>query len=154
MLTQIREQLHRWADRYFRTPSAGTAAQQAANLGAQGERYAARYLRKRGYKILEQGHRQRRGEIDIVAVDQDTIVFVEVKTRNSGRHGTPAQAVDATKQRFLTRAALIYLKKHGLLELPCRFDVIAIVWPPGQRKPKLQHFQNAFEAHGPGSLWG
>jgi putative endonuclease len=116
-------------------------------LGQRGERAAARYLRRRGYRILAVGDRlKHRDELDIVAVDGQTIVFVEVKTRSSASQGNPAEAVDAAKQRRLTRLALTFLKRHGLLERPVRFDVIAITWAPNSRRPTIVHFLNAFEA--------
>jgi putative endonuclease len=122
-------------------------------LGPRGERYAARWLRKRGYKIVAGGHRTRYGEIDLVAVLGETIVFVEVKTRASRELGDAAEAVDAQKQRRFARAALGFLKEHGLLEYPVRFDVIAIVWPANARTPELLHLPNAFEPSGFGQFF-
>ncbi len=117
-------------------------------LGVRGEAAAARFLKRRGYKIVARGDRLKPGEIDLVAVDRQTVVFVEVKTRESAEAGQPAEAVDAAKQRRLTRAAVAYLKRHGLLECPARFDVVAVTWPAGQRRPAIEHFVNAFEAAG------
>src|SRR5262249_28472018 len=104
-------------------------------LGQQGEAAAARYLRRLGYKILVRGDRGQLGELDFVAVDGRTLVFVEVKTRRSTDAGDPADAVDQVKQRRLTRLALGYMKRHGLLSYPARFDVVAVVWPEGAREP-------------------
>jgi putative endonuclease len=119
------------------------------SLGQRGEVAAARFLRRRGYKIIAQGNRLRSGELDLVAVDRDrTIVFVEVKTRQSQDAGHPSEAVTPDKQRRLTRLAVTYLKRHGLLEYPARFDVIAITWPDDKWRPQIEHFQNAFEAAG------
>jgi len=84
-----------------------------------------------------------------VAVDRDTIVFVEVKTRTSADAGDPSEAVGADKQRRLTHLALGWLKRHGLMEQPARFDVVAITWPEGCRRPQVEHYPNAFEATGP-----
>ncbi len=81
-------------------------------------------------------------------LDCSTIVFVEVKTRQSQALGHPAEAVDARKQRKLTRLAVTFLKRHGLLEYPARFDVVAITWPGGRGRPQIEHFVNAFEAMG------
>jgi putative endonuclease len=117
-------------------------------LGVRGEAAAARYLKRRGYHIVARGDRLKPGEIDLVAVDRQTVIFVEVKTRESAEAGHPAEAVDAAKQRRLTRAAVAYLKRHGLLECPARFDVVAVTWPAGQRRPAIEHFVNAFEAAG------
>lgn len=88
------------------------------------------------------------GEIDIVAVDGRVIVFVEVKTRASQAAGHPAEAVDLRKQQRLTRAARLWLKRHRLMNLPARFDVIAITWPAEQRRPTIEHFRNAFPGWG------
>jgi putative endonuclease len=118
-------------------------------LGERGEAAAARFLRWRGYKIIARGDRlKRRDELDIVAVQGKTIVFVEVKTRTSADVGHPAEAVDAEKQRRLTRLAVTFLKRHYLLEYPARFDVIAITWPSDKWRPRIEHIQNAFEAAG------
>ena len=88
-----------------------------------------------------------------VAVDGRTVVFVEVKTRHSTDAGHPADAVDADKQRRLTRLALAYLKRHDLLEHSARFDVLAVTWPDSRRKPTIDHYKNAFEAVGRGQMF-
>jgi len=118
------------------------------SLGRRGEDAAAKFLRKLGYVILARGHRGRIGEIGLIAVDGRTVVFVEVKTRTSQDAGHPADAVDEDKQRRLTRLALAYMKRHDLLECSARFDVVAITWPDAKSKPKIEHFQNAFEPIG------
>jgi putative endonuclease len=117
-------------------------------LGQRGEAAAARYLRRHGYKILARGDRFGPGELDLVALDGKTIVFVEVKTRESAAVSHPADAVDANKQRRLTRLAVTFLKRHGLLECPARFDVIAITWPAKKWFPTIEHIKNAFDAVG------
>lgn len=117
-------------------------------LGRRGEDAAARYLRKLGYIIVARSHRDQIGEIDLIAVDGRTVVFVEVKTRTSHDAGHPADAVDEAKQRRLTRLALAYLKRHDLLECSARFDVVAVTWPADSGRPTIEHFQNAFEAVG------
>ena len=118
-------------------------------MGQRGEAAAARFLRRRGYKIVARGHRLWPGELDLVAVDRDrTIVFVEVKTRQSQDAGHPSEAVTPAKQRRLTRLAVTFLKRHGLLEYPARFDVIAVTWPEARRSPTIEHITNAFEAVG------
>jgi putative endonuclease len=136
---QNAEQIWAWLRRVF----------PKRTLGQRGEAAAARYLRRQGYKIIALGDRlKRRDELDIVAVQRKTIVFVEVKTRSSSDDGHPAEAVDAAKQRRLTRLAVTFLKRHGLLEHSARFDVIAVTWPEGKRHPEIEHIQNAFEAVG------
>jgi len=121
-------------------------------FGNQGEREAARYLKRQGYRILARQSRSRMGEIDLIALDQNTIVFVEVKTRRSQRAGHPSEAVDREKQRQLTRAALAWLKRRRRLNSPGRFDVIAITWQAGQA-PLILHYRNAFEATGFGQMY-
>jgi putative endonuclease len=117
-------------------------------LGYLGERAAETFLKRKGYKIVARGLRLRGGELDLVAIDRRTVVFVEVKTRRSEQFGSPAEAISPPKQRYLTRAALFYLKRHGLLEHESRFDVVAVLWPQQTKQPTIEHFQNAFEASG------
>lgn len=117
-------------------------------LGPRGEQLAARFLQQQGYRIIARGHRQRLGEIDLIALDGETLVFVEVKTRQSQQAGDPAEAVDFRKQERMTRAALIYLKRRGLLQQAARFDVVSIVWESAETPPVIRHFVNAFEAVG------
>lgn len=121
-------------------------------LGDRGERLAARYLQKQGFRILQRGYRARvtRGEIDLIAREGDVLVFVEVKTRRQGR---PAEAVSVEKQRRLTLAAFHFLKRYKLLEVKSRFDVVAIVWPEEDALPQVEHFRNAFEPVGKGQMF-
>lgn len=118
------------------------------SLGERGEREAAKFLKRLGYKIVFTRHRQRYGEVDIIAVDGQTVVFVEVKTRRDASLGRPAEAVDRQRQQRQTRAALAFLKSHGLLEYASRFDVVEIVWPTEKKRPDIRHIKNAFEAVG------
>ncbi len=117
-------------------------------LGARGERAAAGYLRRRGYHLVQRQAKNLFGEIDLIAVDGRTLVFVEVKTRSSHDAGHPADAVTRDKQRRLTRIALAYLRHNDLLEHSARFDVIAITWPPKRWRPDIEHYRNAFEPDG------
>lgn len=119
-------------------------------FGDRGEREAARYLRRQGMKILHRGYRTGHGEIDLIALDGNVVVFVEVKAR---RQGSPAEAVTPEKQRRLTLAALHFLKKHNLLDERCRFDVVAIVWPEDRSPPEIDHIRDAFEAVGRGQMF-
>ena len=115
-------------------------------LGNRGENAAARFLRKRGYRILARNCRNHWGEIDIIARDGDWIVFVEVKTRSSHAAGHPAEAVTHRKQVQLTKLALGWLKQRRLLDHRARFDVIALTWPQGTSTPQIEHFVHAFQA--------
>jgi len=117
-------------------------------LGQRGERAAERHLRRSGYRIVARGDRSKWGELDLIAVDGETVVFVEVKTRDGQDAGHPSEAVNLTKRRKLTRLAVSFLKRHGLLESPARFDVVAVTWPQDARRPQIEHFKNAFEAVG------
>ena len=94
-------------------------------MGSRGERRAARYLRWHGYRILARNFRAAGAEIDLVALDGETLVFVEVKTRRSEAAGSPLAAVDARKQARLRRAAEVYAVRAGT-QRPVRFDVVAI----------------------------
>ncbi len=122
-------------------------------LGQRGEDAAARFLKRLGYTIVARGQRDKLGELDIIAVDGRTIVFVEVKTRASAEGGEPHEAVTPIKQQRMTRVALGYLRRHRLLEYAARFDVIAVTWPPGEQRPTIEHFQNAFEPAGRGQMF-
>lgn len=124
------------------------------SLGELGELQAKKFLQKLGYKIIAHGHRQRLGEIDLIALDGSAVVFVEVKTWVSDDQADPSSAVDLAKQDKITRTALVYLKRHRLLDQPARFDVISIVWDGSPaRTPRIRHFKNAFEAVGRGQLF-
>ena len=117
-------------------------------LGDRGERAAARYLRRQGFEILARQQAGRLGEIDLIARDGDTIVFVEVKTRTSAVAGDPVEAVTPAKQQQMTRVALAWLKQRGLLECRARFDVVALIWAEGASQPEITHYRHAFEAAG------
>lgn len=112
-------------------------------LGHAGEEIACAYLRKKKYDILTRGFRLFRGEIDIVARDGGTLVFVEVKTRADESFGRPEEAVTPGKQRQIRKIALGYLVEHPLGDLACRFDVISILFGDGNGH-RLEHFVDAF----------
>ncbi|MFO0940778.1 MAG: YraN family protein [Pirellulales bacterium] len=123
-------------------------------LGASGERLAEEFLKKLGYKILARGYRSRLGEIDLIAVDGNCIVFVEVKTWNQATTADPSAAVDLEKQGKITRTALSYLKQHRLFNRSARFDVVAIVIPTNsEAEAVIRHYKSAFEAVGQGQLF-
>lgn len=119
-------------------------------LGRAGERAAARYLRRHGYRIVARRHRRLRGEIDLVAVAPDrTLVFVEVKTRRGDDNVAPGAAVTPQKQRRIVTAALGFVAEHGLEGVPIRFDVVAVAWPLGRRRPVIRHESAAFSPPDP-----
>jgi len=112
--------------------------------GKEGERIAAAFLKKNGYRICETNFRCPLGEIDIVARGKTgEIVFIEVKTRKSRELGYPEQAVNTKKQRKMSQLALWYLQKKKLTEINARFDVIAITLLPCG--PEIKLIQNAFD---------
>jgi len=110
----------------------------AKRLGSAGEKRAATYLAGLGMRIVERNYRCRQGEIDLIAWDGDTLVFVEVKARRSGDCGTPEEAVSPAKQRKLRQVALWYLARLGY-EPFCRFDVVSVAGD------QVTHFRAAFE---------
>lgn len=119
--------------------------------GQYGERLAAIYLERCGYRILERSFRTRLGEIDLIAAWGDScIVFVEVKTwwTEWQNAGGPSDAVDDEKQRKITQTALVYCKRHGLLDTSGRADVIEVTFDELTRRPIFRHIENAFEAVG------
>ncbi len=114
-------------------------------LGDRGENMAARELRNKGYKIIVRNFSCEMGEIDIIARDGSTLVFVEVKTRVDDSQVSPEQQVNDHKQHQITKAAKYYLTRYGVPQPPARFDVVAIVWPTG-RQPQITHIEDAFGA--------
>lgn len=112
-------------------------------LGRIGEDLACGHLRGRGYEIVARGFKVMRGEIDIVARDGGTLVFVEVKTRADEDYGRPEESVTPAKQRQLRRLAQGYLMLQAAGEVPCRFDVVAIIYR-GPDDVRLTHFTDAF----------
>ena len=113
------------------------------DFGKKSESIATGHLKKHGYKILEQNYRTKLGEIDIIAKDKDTLVFVEVKARSSNRFGNPKWAVTPKKQRKISMVALLYIKSTKQSNVKARFDVVAI--SSAKDKPSIEIIKNAFE---------
>ncbi len=146
---RVRDVIVRFLTRWpFLSRSLNSKQQDRAvdRLGPRGERAAEKFLKRLGYTILHRGYRIMGGELDLVAVDGRTVVFIEVKTRHSHDAGHPTEAVDQRKQQQLTQLATAYLKRYHLLEYSSRFDVVAITWPAHQRRPTIEHIKHAFEA--------
>lgn len=119
-------------------------------VGARGEKAAAQFLRRHGYKILLRNFRRGKAEVDIVARHKDWLVFVEVKTRETEEFGAPSEAVDRDKQRNLSKAALDYLRLLGNPRIHWRFDIVEVVQRAGARKPDdVRLIQNAFDLSEP-----
>ena len=112
-------------------------------LGKSGEDVACEELRRRRYEILERRYRTRFGEIDIVARDGDTTVFVEVKTRTGRDFGNGAESVTAWKQRRVAQMAVDYASRHRLHDSPCRFDVVTVDLDGGS--PRVEVYAHAFD---------
>ncbi|MDD5131358.1 MAG: YraN family protein [bacterium] len=110
--------------------------------GFAGEERAADYLRGLGYTILEQNWCSRLGELDIIALDREALVFVEVKSRLDSVYGLPQQAVNGYKQRQIIKAALGYIKSKGIMDKDIRFDVVSI------NGEDIELIENAFQSDG------
>jgi len=114
-------------------------------LGSKGEDLAVRYLTKKGYKVIERNYRCQWGEIDLVAREGDTLVFVEIKSRSSSGFGLPQDAVGRFKQEKLIQVARAYMAEHRLPEtIPARFDVVAVQLTTSS--PDIELIQDAFQA--------
>lgn len=114
--------------------------------GSSGEQLASDYLGRLGYRIVARNYRCRSGEVDIVARDGPTTVFVEVKERRGASHGEGYEAVTLGKRLRVIRAARMFASARGLFESPLRFDVVSIDWREG--KPQIRHEAGAFDADG------
>lgn len=116
-------------------------------IGRMGEEAAAKFLKKNGYKIVAQNYRCRWGELDIIAKDDDALVFVEVKTRGSDAFGTPGASVDAKKQQRMLTASSIYMSENGIAvdDTPIRFDVVEVETSRGKVN-KVGIIKDAFGA--------
>lgn len=121
---------------------------QRLHLGESGEAIAARALRRAGYRILAERYTCPAGEVDLVARDRETLVFVEVKTRSSADRYPPGEAVHWRKQRQVVRVAEHYLAATRAGDVPCRFDVVAITVPEDGGTPQVEVIRDAFPAEG------
>ena len=107
-------------------------------LGRAGEVKAAEFIKSKGYKIIKTNYKTALGEIDIIALDGDVLVFIEVKTRSSDEYGAPSEAVNIKKQEKYYKTATYYLQREKKLNSPCRFDVIEI------ENGQINHIIDAF----------
>lgn len=121
-----------------------TEARQA--LGALGERVAARWLRRDGWRILARRFRSGHRDLDLVVERDGVVAFVEVKTRRDAGFADPVTAVGWRKRRELTRSAQVWIDRHGAAALAYRFDVVAVVVADG--RVRVRHVANAFPTHG------
>ncbi|NLI60172.1 MAG: YraN family protein [Clostridiales bacterium] len=116
-------------------------------LGSWGEEQARKYLENQGFLILDNNYRCKLGEIDLIAMDGDSLVFIEVKTRRSTAYGFPMEAVGKRKQSKYIQMASIYIKEKAMAQVPFRFDVIEIM-AKGQGQWDINHIPNAFQSIG------
>jgi len=114
-------------------------------LGRIGEDLADGHLRAKGYRIVGRRERILRGDIDIVALDGRTVVFVEVRSRSDTRHGHPAETVGPVKQRRIIDLANAYIRRHRLQDCQVRIDVVTVTFGAAGDEPIVEHFQNAFD---------
>lgn len=113
--------------------------------GAEAEALAAAYLKRKGYQILVRNYRCRYGEIDLIAINQGTLVFIEVRAKSSSRYGTPQESVGYKKQQKLREVARYFLANEWRRGSPCRFDVVAVQIDRESGEMKaLEHIENAF----------
>jgi len=112
-------------------------------FGDRGEDIAADYLENKNYQIVERNYRYGHGEIDIIAMDKDVLVFIEVKTRKNLEFGPPELAITRNKQRQIRKIAEAYLVEKEISDRDCRIDVIAILIKQNL-PPKINHIENAF----------
>lgn len=112
-------------------------------FGARGEEVAARHLESAGLRILDRNWRCPLGELDIVATDEQRLVFCEVKTRASDSYGAPAEAVDRAKADRIRALASRWRLDHGIVPCETRFDIVSVLWPPGG-EPRVRHLVGAF----------
>lgn len=113
-------------------------------LGTKGEKLAWETLKKIGYKIVAKNYTCVLGEIDLIAWDNKTLVFIEVRSRKEIKYGMPAETVNHNKQRKIRKVAEYFLVVNRLADVYCRFDVVGIVWGEKGKKPQIEIFKDAF----------
>ena len=142
--------MKRWIDRLFR----GVSEPAHLITGRWGEQKSVRFLKKSHYKII--GQRVRVGkhdELDIIAKKDGVLIFIEVKTRKNETYGRPFSAVNKAKRKYLSRAAIAYLKNKKIKPEFIRFDVVEVIGSPGGPAPEIRHIENAFPLDSAYRLW-
>jgi putative endonuclease len=117
-------------------------------FGRRSERAAAKYLRRQGLRILGRNVDDRLGEIDLLALEDRTLVVVEVRSSETKSFDELSATVNLEKQRRLTDATLRFVQRRKLMNVGVRFDVVALRWPPGAREPEVRHYRQAFQSVG------
>lgn len=113
------------------------------DLGKAGEEVALKYLKRKKFKIIKKGFRLYKGEIDVIAYDRKTLVFIEVKTRRSRSFGLPEESVTTAKQRQIKKIAQGFVAFNNLENVECRFDVISLIFKKNDGY-FIRHFKDAF----------
>ena len=113
------------------------------NLGILGEALACQFLKNLGYKVLLRNYECSLGEIDMIAKEKGALVFIEVKTRTSETMGHPSEAVTHDKKRQIIKCAQYYVKRYGIHEVPCRFDVVSVLMP-ASAETRIEVIRDAF----------
>jgi len=117
------------------------------DIGIIGEQEAIKYLKRMGYKIIERNFKTKKGEIDVIAMDNDILSFIEVKTRKTDKFGLPCESVNLRKQHTMGTVSLIYMAKKGMFNRPCRFDVVE-VYMDGESVKEIRLIKDAFQFRG------
>jgi len=120
--------------------------QHRLRTGRDSETVASHYLQEHGLEIIERNVRSPWGEVDLVARDGPSYVFVEIRSHRSARWGAAQESITRSKRKRVVRVALWYLKRHGLLGVPVRFDVVAVQWRAD--KAEIRWFPGAFDTEG------
>ena len=119
---------------------------QDRKLGNKGERLAKKHLKKKGYKLLKNNYTATVGEIDLIMQDDQTVVFIEVKTRRDESFATAISAINYGKQKRISKTAKWFIQKNALQNRPCRFDAVIVIISE-KNKPEITHYTNAFPLH-------
>ncbi|MBI5071213.1 MAG: YraN family protein [Deltaproteobacteria bacterium] len=122
------------------------AGESTHHKGRRAEEAAAAWLEEQGYAVLARNHATRRGEVDLVCREGETLCFVEVRSRASADHGTPAESITVAKARRVVAAATDWAVRHGGLDRAMRFDVVAVDLSAG--RPRFTLYRGAFDASG------
>jgi putative endonuclease len=121
-----------------------TSRKPTTEVGAGAERAAVDYLRRAGMRVLERNYRCKLGEIDVVAQQGPTLVFIEVRSVGARASHRPAETIDHAKRRRIIRAAQWFVKQHRMLNVPCRFDVVEVYLDENQEPARVVHTPHAF----------
>jgi putative endonuclease len=131
VLSRASQWLEQWRGKLRRQPK---------DLGARGETFAAKHLQRQGYKLIVMNRREKKGEIDLIVMNKEYLVFVEVRTRSSEDFMTPEQSIRREKRDMVRKTVRRLIRRHKTAGLKPRIDVIAIIWPEGAAEPsQLRH---------------